>query len=289
MNSLCLICFCFFVSFLVFFFFCYFCLCFSILYKCPTILRVSFISFSLPYWQILLLRLFFSSSHIYTYIYTIYRTYFITASSVLAALSDPIFLISLSLALSIQLIVFLYRFWCMCSFCIAHIWPTATARNILPAALGAALPLCVDSTPFEAEATAVRLLPPPPEPPLPFAVADAVLEARRFEKNFSLMARAEYLCSMNVGEICIGVVAAAADDDDDDLTLAVATVDVGVAAAAAVGLLYLAAAIAGVAGVVSASAGATVATCLLLLSLLLVLLLLLLLLLVLLLMMGEQE
>lgn len=136
----------------------------------------------------------------------------------------------------------------------------------MPAALGAALPLCVDSTPFEAEATTVRLLPPPPEPPLPFVVADAVLEARRFEKNFSLMARAEYLCSMNVGEICIGVVAAAAaDDDDDDLTLAVATVDVGVAAAAAaVGLLYLTAAIAIVTGVVSASAGATVATCLLL-------------------------
>lgn len=38
--------------------------------------------------------------YIYVYIYTIYRTYFITASSVLAALSDPIFLISLCLSLS---------------------------------------------------------------------------------------------------------------------------------------------------------------------------------------------
>lgn len=81
------------------------------------------------------------------------------------------------------------------------------------------------------------------------------------------MARAEYLCSMNVGEICIGVVVAA----DDGFMLA------------AVGLLYLAA-IADIAGVINAGA---VAICLLLLSLLMLLLLLLLL--MLLLMMGEQE
>lgn len=131
------------------------------------------------------------------------------------------------------------------------------------------LPVCGVSTLAETEATADRL------PPLLFAVteADAVLEARRLEKNFSLMARAEYLCSMNVGEICIGVVVVVAADDGFMLAAAVV----------AVGLLYLAA-IADIAGVINAGA---VAICLLLLSLLVLLLLLLLL--MLLLMMGEQE
>lgn len=87
------------------------------------------------------------------------------------------------------------------------------------------------------------------------------------------MARAEYLCSMNVGEICIGVVGVVAADDGFMLAGAVV----------AVGLLYLAA-IADIAGVINAGA---VAICLLLLSLLVLLLLLLLL--MLLLMMGEQE
>lgn len=133
------------------------------------------------------------------------------------------------------------------------------------------LPVCGVSTLAETEATADRL------PPLLFAVteADAVLEARRLEKNFSLMARAEYLCSMNVGEICIGVVVVVAADDGFMLAAAVVAV--------AVGLLYLAA-IADIAGVINAGA---VAICLLLLSLLVLLLLLLLL--MLLLMMGEQE
>lgn len=131
------------------------------------------------------------------------------------------------------------------------------------------LPVCGVSTLADTEATADRL------PPLLFAVteADAVLEARRLEKNFSLMARAEYLCSMNVGEICIGVVVVVAADDGFMLAAAVV----------AVGLLYLAA-IADIAGVINAGA---VAICLLLLSLLVLLLLLLLL--MLLLMMGEQE
>lgn len=131
------------------------------------------------------------------------------------------------------------------------------------------LPVCGVSTLAETEATADRL------PPLLFAVteADAVLEARRLEKNFSLMARAEYLCSMNVGEICIGVVVVVAADDGFMLAAAVVVV----------GLLYLAA-IADIAGVINAGA---VAICLLLLSLLVLLLLLLLL--MLLLMMGEQE
>lgn len=73
----------------------------------------------------------------------------------------------------------------MCSFCSAHIWPTATAR---------------------------KLPPPPPEMltsvgPMAASTPDGlVLAARRLEKNFSLMASAEYLCSMKVGEICMGVV-----------------------------------------------------------------------------------
>lgn len=136
----------------------------------------------------------------------------------------------------------------MCSFCSAHIWPTATARKMLPA-LGPLPPECVAST----TPADVAIL-------SPLDDADTDLEARRLEKNFSLMARAEYLCSINVGEICIGVVT-------DGLIAVVVAVT---AAAVAVGLVYLAA----------VATLAAVAVCLLL-SLLLLLLLLL--------MMFEQE
>jgi len=140
----------------------------------------------------------------------------------------------------------------MCSFCSAHIWPTATARNMLPE-LGPVLPpVCVaaSATP---PVDAARLS--------PLDDADTFLEARRFEKNFSLMARAEYLCSINIGELLDFVVL---------ISVVVAVVVAGDDATAAVGLVYLAA----------VATVAAVAVCLLL-SLLLLLLLLL--------MMCEQE